>query len=94
MQHSLMEYHHVLASKNKNKVGIFCNLNTIVPRRTLLLLCFYFILPHLTLHIVMWGAAPDCYINKLAIKQTKLLPAILNVDFENGKPLVETLEMY
>ena len=83
-----------ISSRISQFVGVFYNMNKIVPRRILLLLYFSFILPHLTLHIEIWGAAPDCYINKLAIRQNKLLRAILNVDFENGRPLVETLEMY
>ena len=74
--------------------GVFYNLNKILPRHILLLLYFALILPHLTLHIVIWGAAPDIYIKKLMVKQNKLLRAMLGVKVVNGRPLVPTKDMY
>ena len=74
--------------------GIFFNLNKSLPRHVLVLLYNSFILPHLILHIEMWGAAPNCYINKLAVKQNKLLRPLLGVELLNGVPLIRTADMY
>ena len=65
-----------------------------MPREVLLLLYHSFILPHLTLHILLWGSAPDVYINKLKVKQNKLLRAILDIEVINGIPQVRSIEMY
>ena len=74
--------------------GIFFALNKVLPRTILMLLYFAFIVPHLTLHIEIWGAAPECHIKKLAVRQNKLLRAILGIRLENGMPTVGTEEMY
>ena len=60
----------------------------------MLLLYFAFIVPHLTLHIEIWGASPEYHIKKLQIRQNKLLRAILGIKLENGIPTVGTVEMY
>ena len=75
-------------------IGIFYHLNKILPSEVLLLLYHSFILPHLTLHIVLWGAAPEVNISKLRIKQNKLLRAILDVEVVNGVPQYRTMDMY
>ena len=75
-------------------IGVFYNLNRILPKDILVLLYHAFILPHLMLHIVLWGAAPDIYINKLRVKQNKLLRAILRVKVLNGVPQQRTMSMY
>ena len=59
-----------------------------------MLLYHAFILPHLTLHIVIWGAAPEVHINKLKVKQNKLLRAILGVEYINGIPQERSITMY
>ena len=74
--------------------GVFFALNRVLPRSILILLYFAFIVPHLTLHIEIWGAAPECHIKKLAVRQNKLLRAILGIGFENGIPTLGTEEMY
>ena len=75
-------------------IGVFYNLNKFLPRDVLLLLYHAFILPHLTLHIVIWGAAAEVHIGKLRIKQNKLLRAILGVESINGIPQERTITMY
>ena len=75
-------------------IGVFYNLNKLLPKEILLLLYHAFILPHLTLHIVLWGAAPEVHIGKLKIKQNKLLRAILGVEIVNGVPQEGTMNMY
>lgn len=83
-----------ISTRISQYIGIFYNLNKILPREVLLLLYHSFILPHLSLHILLWGSAPDVYINKLKVKQNKLLRAILDVEIINGIPQVRTMEMY
>ena len=75
-------------------IGVFYNLNKFLPRDVLLLLYHAFILPHLTLHIVIWGAAAEVHIGKLRVKQNKLLRAILGVESINGIPQERTITMY
>ena len=53
-----------------------------------------FVRPHLMLHIEVWGAAPDCHLNKLSVRQNKLLRAILGVKTVNFVPVVPTTDMY
>ena len=74
--------------------GVFYHLNKILPRNVLMLLYHSHIVPHISLHIEIWGAAPEQYISKLSIKQNKLLRAILNVLIINGRPMYPTINMY
>ena len=83
-----------ICTKVSQYIGIFYHLNKILPREVLILLYHSFILPHLTLHIVVWGAAPEVNISKLRIKQNKLLRAILDVEVVNGVPQYRTMDMY
>ena len=75
-------------------IGVFYNLNKILPKDVLLLLYHTFILPHLMLHIVLWGKAPEVHLNKVKVKQNKLLRAILNVEMVNGVPQQGSMSMY
>ena len=75
-------------------IGIFYHLSKSIPRKILMLLYNSFILPHLSLHIEIWGAAPNWHINRLTVKQNKLLRALLGVVNLNGIPTVPTIDMY
>ena len=75
-------------------IGIFYHLSKSIPRKILMLLYNSFILPHLSLHIEIWGAAPNWHINRLTVKQNKLLRALLGVVILNGIPTVPTIDMY
>ena len=83
-----------ICTKVSQYIGVFYNLNRILPKHTLVLLYHAFILPHLTLHIVLWGTAPEVYLNKIRVKQNKLLRAILNVEMVNGVPQQRTMSMF
>ena len=83
-----------ICTKVSQYIGIFYNLTRILPKDILVLLYHAFILPHLTLHIVLWGTAPQVYIKKLRIKQNKLLRVILDVEVVNGVPQQRTVVMY
>ena len=75
-----------ICTKISQYIGVFYNLNRILPKHILILLYHTFILPHLMLHIILWGTAPEVYINKLRVKQNKLLRAILSIEVLNGVP--------
>ena len=81
-------------TKVSQYIGVFYNLSRILPKHILVLLYHTFILPHLMLHIVLWGTAPETYINKARVKQNKLLRAILKVEVVNGVPQRSTVSMY
>ena len=74
--------------------GIFYNLYKFLPRPVMLLIYNTFVLPHLILHIELWGAAPNWHLNKVVVKQNKLLRALLGVQIENGIPAMHTVDMY
>ena len=75
-------------------IEIFYHLSKIIPRKILALLYNSFILPHLSLHIEIWGAAPNRHLNRLIVKQNKLLRALLGVVILNGIPTIPTVNMY
>ena len=83
-----------ICTKVSQHIGVFYQLNKVLPREVLVLLYNSFILPHLTLHIELWGAAPEWHISKLRVKQNSLLRAILDVEVVNGVPQQRTMEMY
>ena len=83
-----------VCTKVSQHIGVFYQLNKILPKEVLVLLYHAFILPHLTLHIELWGSAPEWHISKLRIKQNKLLRAILDVELVNGIPQQRSIEMY
>ena len=75
-------------------IGVFSQLTKTVPIEILKLLYFSFIVPHLCLHIAVWGASPHFHLNKLKIKQNTLLRVMLKVRYENGRPLISNVELY
>ena len=83
-----------VCNKVSQYIGVFYNLNRILPTHILVLLYHTFILPHFMLHIVLWGTAPEMYLSKIRIKQNKLLRAILKVEVINGVPQQRTVTMY
>ena len=74
--------------------GIFHHLRKIVPLSVLKTLYHSFIVPHIVLHIEIWGAAPETYMNKISIKQNKLLRAILGIQVIDGRPVGRVVDMY
>ena len=75
-------------------VGLFYYLSKFLPREVMMLLYNTFAMPHLILHIEVWGAAPNWHLNRLIIKQNKLLRSVLGVVLINGIPNMHTAEMY
>ena len=74
--------------------GIFYHLYKFLPRVVMLLLYNTFALPHLILHIELWGAAPRWHLNRIIIKQNKLLRSMLGVGVINGIPTMHITDMY
>ena len=60
----------------------------------MILLYNTFALPHLILHVELWGAAPNWHLNKLIVKQNNLLRSVLGVKRVNGIPSMHTADMY
>ena len=83
-----------MSNKISQYIGVFYYLRKLLPLKVMFLLYNSLVLPHVTLHIELWGAAPEVYLNKLAIKQNKVLRAILGVEVLNGRPAVQTISMY
>ena len=74
--------------------GIFCNLKSVLPLYVLKLLYFSFILPHLLLHIELWGSAPEYLINKVKVRVNTLLRHILCVRYVDGRPMISNNDLY
>ncbi|MEL6606605.1 MAG: hypothetical protein AAFP20_25800, partial [Cyanobacteria bacterium J06614_10] len=83
-----------IISKISRFNGIFYNLRTVVPFSILKMLFFSFVLPHILLHIEIWGAAPVVHTGKLHIKINKLIRSLLGVRYVEGRPTVDTKSMY
>ena len=50
--------------------------------------------PHLTSHLIIWGAAPPSHMKALQIRINNMLRIILGVAWMNGRPLATTRELY
>ena len=83
-----------VSSKISQYVGIFYHLNKFLPLRNLMQIYHALVVPHMTLHIELWGGSQETYINKLRTKQNKLLRAILKVEIVGGRPVMGTAQMY
>ena len=75
-------------------VGTFYCLRSFVPITVLKMLYSSFVLPHLLLHIEIWGASPVVHMSKLDVKVNMLLRTILGVRYVEGRPTVNTTTMY
>ena len=83
-----------ISNRISQYVGVFYHLNKILPLNVLILLYHSLVVPHLTLHAEIWGSAQETYVNKLIVKQNKVLRAILGVALVDGRPVMRTAEMY
>ena len=83
-----------ITSKLSQYAGIFYHLCKFLPRKVMLMLYNSLVMPHVTLHIEVWGAAQETYMQRLARKQNKVLRAILNIGTVDGRPTMHTNEMY
>ena len=74
--------------------GMVMSVRDFFPRSVLLKLYHALALPHVNLHIEIWGAAPAYQINSLAVKINNLLRLIFGIRRENGIPTIGAGEMY
>ena len=94
---SNMSYHiHInnVANKISRFVGTFYCLSRVLPRVILLKLFPTFVMPHILLHVELWGASPTVHIRKIEVKMNVLLRTILRTRYEGGIPVLGTNEMY
>ena len=64
------------------------------PRNILLKLYYSLALPHVNLHLEIWGAAPTYQINSLGVKISNLLRVIFGIRRVNGIPTMGAGDMY
>ena len=74
--------------------GIFFNLKFILPISILKMLYRSFVMPHLLLHIEIWGSSPSVHMSKLDIKINNLLRTIMGIQSVDGRPVIGTSAMY
>ena len=74
--------------------GIFYNLRFILPMSVLKMLYRSFIIPHLLLHIEIWGSSPRVHMSKLDIRINLLLRTMMGIRYVEGRPELGTSEMY
>ena len=53
-----------------------------------------FVMPHLMLHIEIWGLSPCVHMNKLDIKVNCLLRTMMGIRYVEGRPDMHTNDMY
>ena len=74
--------------------GALVRIRDIAPLKVLIKLYNSLALPHLMHHIIIWGSAPACQMDRLFKRVSNLLRMILGIQWENGRPLVGTNELY
>ena len=74
--------------------GMVASVRDILPRSVLLKLYHALALPHINMHLEIWGAAPAYQLNMLEIKLNNLLRSIFGIYKENGIPIMGAQEMY
>ena len=74
--------------------GSIVNLRSIVPTKTLIKLYYALAYPHISNHIVVWGAAPTSQLKSLSVRINNMLRMILGVMKRNGRPTMRNRELY
>ena len=65
-----------------------------LPRSVLFKLYQALALPHINLHVEIWGSAPAYLMNGLEVKINNLLRVIFGIYRDGGIPVIRTREMY
>ena len=74
--------------------GALIGIRDSVPLQILKMLYNALVLPYLTQHLIIWGAAPSYQQHCLNIRVNNMLRLIMGVRWNNGRPLVGTRELY
>ena len=74
--------------------GMLTSIRDILPRCILLKLYQALAMPHVNLHLEIWGSAPIYLLNTLETKMNNLLRIIFGIYRVNGIPTMGTREMY
>ena len=74
--------------------GMLTSARDILPRSVLFKLYHALALPHINLHLEIWGSAPIYLLNTLETKMNNLLRMIFGIHRVNGVPTIGTQEMY
>ena len=74
--------------------GTFTCLRAFMPKNILIKLYYALVYPHLSGHVVVWGSSPPSHLKQLVTRVNALLRTILGVEWENGRPLTSTSELY
>ena len=74
--------------------GLVSSIRSIVPRRILMKIYESLAIPHISLHLEVWGSAPEYQLSWLEIKVNNLLRIILGIRRVNNIPVVGVREMY
>ena len=81
-------------SRVSHFIGTFYCLRVVVPRFVLTMLYSSFVMPHMLLHIEIWGAAPAVHMSRLNVKINMLLRSMMGVRYIGGRPTLDTIRMY
>ena len=74
--------------------GTIVNLRSIIPTQTLVKLYYALAYPHISNHIVVWGAAPTSQLKNLTVRINNMLRMILGVVKINGRPTISNKELF
>ena len=87
--------HIARVSLNVSRItGMISCVRDFFPRSILLKLYHSLALPHVNLHLEIWGAAPTYQLNTLGVKINNLLRLIFGIRRVNGIPVMGAEEMY
>ena len=74
--------------------GLVSSIRSFVPSHVLMKVYESLAVPHITLHLEVWGSAPQYQLGWLEIKMNNLLRTILGIRRVNNIPVVGVSEMY
>ena len=74
--------------------GALMGIRDLVPLHIIKMLYNALVLPYLTQHLIIWGAAPGYQQHCLNVRINNMLRLIMGIRWENGRPLIGTKELY
>ena len=83
-----------IALKISRITGSIVNLRSMLPTQMLVKLYYALAFPHISSHIVVWGAAPTYQLKYLYVRINNMLRMILSVRRVNGRPVISNDDLY